>query len=70
MNRAFDSQDFVSTIEDGVELIQKFPGSKRASEASDKILEIYLSISGRSEEKFRHVRETIVKEMLKADGGR
>lgn len=70
MNRAYESQDYVSTIEDGIELIQKFPGSKRAGEASDKILEIYVSISGRSEEKFRHVRETIVKEMLKADGAR
>lgn len=70
MNRAYESQDYVSTIEDGVELIQKFPGSKRAAEAADKILEIYVSISGRSEEKFRHVRETIVKEMSKADGPR
>jgi soluble lytic murein transglycosylase len=70
MGRAYDSQDYVSAIEDGVELIQKFPGSKRAGEASDRILEIYLSISNRTDEKFRHVRETIVKEMMKADGGR
>ncbi|MBX3023176.1 MAG: transglycosylase SLT domain-containing protein [Bdellovibrionales bacterium] len=70
MNRAFDSQDFLSAIEDGVKLIQKFPGSKRASEAGDRVLEIYLSLSNRSEEKFRHVRDSAVKEMLKADAGR
>lgn len=70
MDRAFNSQDFVSAIEDGIELIQKFPGSKRTSEAADRVLDIYLTISNRSEEKFRHVRETVVKEMGKADAGR
>lgn len=70
MNRAYDSQDYVSAIEDGVELIQKYPGSKRSIEASDRVLEIYLSLSNKTEEKFRHVRETVVKEMTKADGGR
>lgn len=70
MMRAYDSQDYVSAIEDGVLLIQKFPGGKRASEASDRVLEIYLSLSNRTEEKYRHVRESVVKEMGKADGGR
>ena len=70
MNRAYDSQDYVSAIEDGIELIQKFPGSRRSSEATDRVLDIYLSVSGKTEEKFRHVRETVVREMLKADAGR
>lgn len=70
MNRAFDSQDFISAIEDGIELIQKFPGSRRASDAADRVLEIYLSLSNRTEDKFRHVRESAVKEMQKADAGR
>ncbi|HMN67898.1 MAG TPA: transglycosylase SLT domain-containing protein, partial [Bdellovibrionales bacterium] len=70
MNRAFESQDYVSAIEDGVELIQKFPGSRRANESADRVLDIYLTVSGRTEEKFRHVRETMVKEMRKVDGGR
>lgn len=70
MSRAFDSQDYVSAIEDGILLIQKFPGSKRAGQASDRILEIYLSLSNKTEEKFRHVRESVVKTMIKADGGR
>jgi soluble lytic murein transglycosylase len=70
MMRAYDSQDYVSAIEDGVQLIQKFPGGKRAAEASDRVLEIYLSLSNRTDDKYRHVRESIVKEMGKADGGR
>lgn len=70
MTRAYDSQDYVSAIEDGVQLIAKFPGSKRASEAADKVLEIYLSLSNKTDEKYRHVRESVVKEMAKADGGR
>ncbi len=70
MMRAFETQDYVSAIEDGVMLIQKFPGGKRASEASDRVLEIYLSLSNKTDEKYRHVRETVVKEMGKADGGR
>ena len=70
MMRAYGTQDYVSAIEDGVQLIQKFPGGKRAAEASDRVLEIYLSLSNRTEEKFRHVRESVVKEMGKADGGR
>lgn len=70
MKRAYDSQDYISAIEDGVELIQKFPGSRRSAEASDLILDIYLSVSAKTEEKFRHVRERIVKDMLKADPAR
>ncbi len=70
MIRAYESQDYVSALEDGVQLIQKFPGGKRAGEASDRVLEIYLSLSSRTDEKFRHVRESMVKEMGKADGGR
>jgi len=70
MVRAFDSQDYLSCIEDGVQLLQKYPGSRRASEAADRILEIYLSLVNRSEEKFRHIRDAAVKEMQKADASR
>ena len=70
MTHAIDSQDYVSAIEDGIELIQKFPGSRRASEAADRILDIYLSVSNRTEEKFRHVHESVVREMLKVDAAR
>lgn len=70
MTRAIESQDYVSAIEDGVELLQKFPGSRRAIEAADRILDIYLSVAGKTDEKYRHVRESVVHEMLKVDAGR
>jgi soluble lytic murein transglycosylase len=70
MNHSIDSQDYVSAIEDGVNMVQKFPGSRRTVDAADKILDIYLSVSNKTEEKFRHVHETIVREMLKVDAGR
>lgn len=70
MNRSYDSQDYISAVEDGLELIQKFPGGKRAAEASDRVLDVYLSLANRTEEKFRHVRETTVKAMSKADAAR
>lgn len=70
MNRSYDSQDYISAVEDALELIQKFPGGKRAAEASDRVLDVYLSLANRTEEKFRHVRETTVKTMAKADAAR
>lgn len=70
MNRAYDSQDYVSAIEDGIQLLQKYPGSRRSLEAADMVLDIYLSLANRTEEKYRNVRQTIVKEMEKGDAGR
>ena len=70
MNRAYQSQDYISAIEDGVELIQKFPGSRRSTDAADRVLDIYVSLSNKTDEKYRNVRETAVKEMEKADAGR
>lgn len=70
LTHSIEAQDYVSAIEDGVELIEKFPGSRHASEAADKILDIYLSVSSRTDEKFRHVRESVVREMVKVDASR
>ncbi len=70
MRRAYDSQDYVSAIEDGIQLLQKFPGSRRSLEAADTILDIYLSLANRTDEKYRNVRGTIVKELEKGDAGR
>ena len=70
MGRSIDSQDYVSGVEDAVDLIQKFPGSKRAAEATDRVLDIYLSVSNRTDKKFEHVHDSIMREMLKADATR
>ncbi len=70
MQRSYQTQDYVSAIEDGVDLLQSFPGSARSAAAADLILDIYLSLSARKEEKFRHVRESLVKVMGKVDPAR
>ena len=70
MNRAYDSQDYVSAVEDAIQLLQKFPGSRRSMEAADMVLDVYLTLANRTDEKFRNVRASIVKEMKKADAGR
>ncbi len=70
MNRALETQDYISSVEDAIALIKKFPGGQRASEASDRVLDIYLSVVGKGEDKFLVVRERIVKEMANADAAR
>lgn len=70
MNRSYEAQDYISSIEDAIELIQKYPGSRRASDAGDRVLDIYLSLVNKTDEKFRHVKEAAVKEMQKADAAR
>jgi soluble lytic murein transglycosylase len=70
MTRSYESQDYISAIEDALDLIQKFPGGRHAIDASDRVLDIYLSLANRTEDKFRHVRDRTVKEMAKADPAR
>lgn len=68
--QAQQSQELLSAVQDGVELIQKYPGSIRAQELTDKIQDIYSSMASRTEDRFRSLKEQVVKEMLKVDGAR
>ena len=70
MKRSLDAQDFVPAIEDAIALITKYPGSRRAIEAADRVLEVYVGVAQKTDDNFRHVREAVVKQMLKADAGR
>lgn len=70
MNNAISSQDYVSAVEDGMQLITKFPGGTRAQDATEKILDIYLSIASNSDEKYRHIVTRVVKQILGSDAGR
>lgn len=70
MNNSIASQDYISAIEDAIGLIVKFPGSVRAQDATDKALEIYLSIAANSDEKYRHLLQRVVHTMDAADSGR
>lgn len=70
MNNGISTQDYVSAIEDAMDLIVKFPGGVRAAEATDKVLEIYLSIAANSDEKYRHLLRRVVHAMDSADSAR
>jgi soluble lytic murein transglycosylase len=67
MNSAFTAQDYIPAIEDGVQLLLRFPSSRHAVDAADRIAEVYNTIASRSEDKYKHVRETVMHEMEKAD---
>lgn len=62
--------DFVAAIEDGVKLLKQYPGSKNSSEAAKRILNIYLGVAAKNEEKYVAVKERILNEMKKVDGQR
>jgi soluble lytic murein transglycosylase len=64
------AQDYIPAVEDAMGLITKFPGGVRAAEATDKVLEIYLSIAANGDEKYRHLLQRVVHLMNAADSGR
>lgn len=68
--QAQQSQELLSAVQDGVELIQKYPGSIRSQELTEKIQDIFSTVANRTEDKFRSLREQVVKEMIKVDGAR
>lgn len=70
MQRTTQSGDLLSAVEDGIKLIDSYPGSSAARWASDRILEIYLSLGAKTESGFPKLREKAVDVMLKADGAR
>lgn len=70
MRSAIRIGDLLAAIEDGVLLIRKFSGGERARWASDRILEIYLELAGRADEKYIPIRGKAVDRMMEADGSR
>ncbi len=70
MREALKSGDVLAAVEDGVALIQKFPGGIRAEWASDRILEIYLGVIGKEVEEYKLFRKRVVDAMKGADGSR
>ena len=70
MDIALKSGDLISAVEDGVRLIEKIPGSISAKWASDRILEIYLSLGTKTEGNYPSLRERAVDVMIRADATR
>lgn len=67
---ALSSGDFLAAVEDCVKLIKKFPGGRRSDWASDKIIEILTNIISNSDSKNRLLKERILDQLDKVDGGR
>lgn len=70
MQSAIKSGDLLPAIEDGIRLIEKFPGSQSAKWASDRVLEIYLSLGTRNEGEYPKLRKRAVEVMVRADAAR
>lgn len=70
MKQSINQGDLLSAIEDGVKLVEKFPGSQTAKWASDRVLEVYLSLGAKTESSYDSVRRKAVDQMLKADSAR
>ncbi len=67
---ALSGGDFLAAVEDCVKLIKKFPGGRRSDWASDKIIEVLTNIISNSDSKLRLLKERILDQLDKADGGR
>ncbi len=62
--------DFLGVASEGVKFIQKFPGSSRAKWAQEKIIESYLSLAERNDQKYEVLRHSILVQMFFADTDR
>lgn len=67
---ALSGGDFLAAVEDCVKLIKKFPGGRRSDWASDKIIEVLTSVISNSDTKLRLLKERILDQLDKVDGGR
>ncbi len=70
MQVAIKSGDLLPAIEDGMRLIEKFPGSQSAKWASDRVLEIYLSLGAKSDGEYPTLRKRAVEIMVRGDAAR
>lgn len=62
--------DLVAAVEDGLELLQQFPGGRRAKWSQERILECYITAAQKPVAEGTPLRQKIMRAMLKADGGR
>lgn len=67
---AMGSGDQLSAVEDGVKLIEEYPGGRRANWAAERIEDIYLNLAYKRDKKYDLLREKVLKQMKKADASR
>lgn len=62
--------DLLGATTEAVKLIQRFPGSLRAKWAGERIIESYLSLADRSDEKYEILKHGILQQMFLVDSER
>lgn len=70
MTSALKSGDLFSATQDGMELIEEYPGSVQADWATQRISESYQSISQQDEKQFKVLRYDFINVMKRADSRR
>lgn len=70
MAAALKTGDLISAVEDGMELIESFPGGQRARWAADRVYEVFSSISSKTDKNFQTLKKRIIREMEAGDGFR
>jgi soluble lytic murein transglycosylase len=70
MKDSAQSNDLVAVVEDGVQLLRDFSGGVRAQAAHKQILNIYLNLANKKDEKFVALRKRVVAQMARIDGAR
>lgn len=70
MTMALKSGDLFSATQDGIELIEEYPGSVQADWAAQRISESYLTIAQQDEKQFKVLRYDFINVMKRADSRR
>lgn len=62
--------DYLGATTEGVKLIQRFPGSLRAKWAGERIIESYLNLADRNDEKYEVLKHSMLQQMILVDSER
>lgn len=68
MANALLAGELASAVEDGVAVMNQFPGGTRAQWVADRILDTFFTVSDKTDPKFELLRDRLLKIMSKAKG--
>jgi soluble lytic murein transglycosylase len=64
---AFLSKDYLAAVFDGVQLLTDYPGSSKAIEVSDQVIEIYTSVASSADKSVRLLKDKLFEPLKKLD---
>jgi soluble lytic murein transglycosylase len=67
MNIALAAGDLVSAIQDGMNLLERFPSGKNAEETEKKLLQIYINIVDKKDSKYEVLEKKVAGDFKKLD---